>query len=42
MSLWDILVEATIDSIHVFSTEKEIRIHVTSPWQGKKRYQNNC
>ncbi|SOP94519.1 hypothetical protein CFBP2118_00035 [Pseudomonas syringae pv. syringae] len=39
MSLWDILVEATIDSIHVFSTEKEIRIHVTSPWQGKKRYQ---
>lgn len=42
MSLWDILVEATIDSIHVFSTEKEIRIRVTSPWQGKKRYQNNC
>ncbi|WP_057437366.1 hypothetical protein [Pseudomonas syringae group genomosp. 3] len=39
MSLWDVLVEATIDSIHVFSTEKEIRIHVTSPWQGKKRYQ---
>ncbi|KPX16113.1 hypothetical protein ALQ08_102064 [Pseudomonas syringae pv. delphinii] len=33
------MVEATIDSIHVFSTEKEIRIHVTSPWQGKKRYQ---
>lgn len=39
MSFWDVLVEATIDSTHVFSTEKEIRIHVTSPWEGKKRYQ---
>ncbi|GKS08016.1 hypothetical protein PSTH1771_23390 [Pseudomonas syringae pv. theae] len=39
MSLWDVLVEATIDSIHVFSIEKEIRLNVTSPWEGKKRYQ---
>ncbi|KAA8699844.1 hypothetical protein [Pseudomonas cannabina] len=39
MSLWDVLVEATIDSIHVFSIEKEIRIHVTSPWKGRKCYQ---
>ncbi|KPX46612.1 Uncharacterized protein ALO68_03463 [Pseudomonas syringae pv. helianthi] len=33
------LVEATIDSVHVFSIEKEIRLNVTSPWEGKKRYQ---
>ncbi|AKF43590.1 hypothetical protein PssB301D_01744 [Pseudomonas syringae pv. syringae str. B301D-R] len=39
MSLWDVLVEATIDSIHALSIEKEIFLHVISPWEGKKRYQ---
>lgn len=42
MSLWDVLVEATIDSIHVFSIEKEIRLNVTSPWGRQKALSNNC
>ncbi|AVB17888.1 MULTISPECIES: hypothetical protein [Pseudomonas syringae group] len=39
MSKWDVLVEATLESIHVFSIEKQVRIRVTSPWEGKKCYQ---
>ena len=39
MSQWDVLVEATFESIHVCSIEKQVRVRVTSPWEGKKYYQ---
>lgn len=39
MSQWDVLVEATFESIHVCSIEKQVRVRVTSSWEGKKSYQ---
>jgi hypothetical protein len=39
MDDWDILIESTIDAIHVEPTKKEIRIDVTCKWQGEKRKQ---
>ena len=39
MDEWDVLIEATIDAIHIESAKKEIRIDVTCMWQGRKRMQ---
>ena len=39
MNKWDVLVEATFESIHVCSIEKQVRVCVTSPWEGKSSYQ---
>ncbi|SHN22470.1 hypothetical protein SAMN05216593_1157 [Pseudomonas asturiensis] len=39
MSQWGVLVEATFESIHLCSIEKQVRVCVTSPWEGKNSYQ---
>jgi hypothetical protein len=39
MNSWEILVESTIDSVHVDTLNKEIRIDVTCAWEGKGRQQ---
>lgn len=39
MDEWDVLIEATIDAIHVDPAKKEIRIDVTCMWQGGNRAQ---
>ena len=39
MNSWETLVESTIDSVHVDTLNKEIRIDVTCAWEGKGRQQ---
>lgn len=39
MNEWDALTEATIDSIHLESTNRVIRIDITCMWKGAERRQ---